>query len=62
MGVVSNGDNPTGPRIGVYRGTSSSSTGTKASRQAYMTHSQLLKGPKCGPKSQRKKKESGHAP
>jgi hypothetical protein len=27
-----------------------------------VTHSQLLKGPKCGPKSQRKKKESGHAP
>ncbi len=37
MGVVSNGDNPIGPEIRVRYGTSSSSTGTKASRQAYDT-------------------------
>ncbi len=34
MGVVSNGDNPTGPEIEVRHGTSSSFIGTKASRQA----------------------------
>jgi hypothetical protein len=31
MGVVSNGDNPIGPKIGIHCGTSSSSIGTKAS-------------------------------
>jgi hypothetical protein len=34
MGVVSNGDNPIGPEIGVRHGTSSSSIGTKVSCQA----------------------------
>jgi hypothetical protein len=34
MGVVFNGDNPIGPEIGVHRGASFSSTGTKASLQA----------------------------
>jgi hypothetical protein len=38
MGVVFNGDNPTRAEIGVHHGTSSSSSiGTKASRQAYDT-------------------------
>jgi hypothetical protein len=34
MGVVSNGDNPTGPEIEVRHGTSSSFIRTKTSRQA----------------------------
>jgi hypothetical protein len=34
MGVISNGDNPTGPEIEVRRETSSSFIGTKISRQA----------------------------
>jgi len=37
MGVISNGDNPIGPKIGGCHGTSSSSTGIKASRQAHDT-------------------------
>jgi hypothetical protein len=37
MGVVSNGNNPTRPEIGVCHGTSSSFTSTKASCQASNT-------------------------